>query len=289
MQQSSTRRTFLRAASAAPAMWAASRTVAGANDRIQVGMIGVGSRGAHLLDLVLRRVRDSNDAEVVALCDVYQARLNKAAAKAPGARTYMHHQELLDQKRLDAVVIATPDHWHAPITLAALDRGIDVYCEKPMTHTLEEARIVRDRVREKKRVMQVGVQAMSWNRWHKIRDVVQAGTLGKVVAVQGTYSRNNPDGDWNWTIDPGAGPDAKGDCTSIGNSGSAQLGSDPLMPTGSSGFASTGIIPAGSRRIFITTSSLHSSSRSRMSIRCASPAWVACGSTTMAVRSQIPS
>jgi len=211
MQQSSTRRTFLRAASAAPAMWAASRTVAGANDRIQVGMIGVGSRGAHLLDLVLRRVRDSNDAEVVALCDVYQARLNKAAAKAPGARTYTHHQELLDQKGLDAVVIATPDHWHAPITLAALDRGIDVYCEKPMTHTLEEARIVRDRVREKKRVMQVGVQAMSWNRWHKIRDVVQAGTLGKVVAVQGTYSRNNPDGDWNWTIDPGAGPDAKGD------------------------------------------------------------------------------
>jgi predicted dehydrogenase len=88
---------------------------------------------------------------------------------------------------------------------------MDVYCEKPMTHTIEEAAVVAAAVREKKRVMQVGVQALSWTRWHKIREIVQAGTLGQVVAVQGSYSRNNPKGDWNWDIAADAGPGATGD------------------------------------------------------------------------------
>src|SRR4051812_19225247 len=142
MQLSSSRRAFLRTAAAVPAVWATRGNVLGANERIHVGVIGLGARGSHLLDLVLRRVRDPNDVEIAALCDVYQARLSRAAAKASGARTYVYHQELLEHKGLDAVVVATPDHWHAPITLAALDRGLDVYCEKPMTHTLEEARTV---------------------------------------------------------------------------------------------------------------------------------------------------
>ena len=204
-----TRRGFLKSSLAAPAMLAGGRAL-GANDRIRVGVIGIGGRGTFHLQAALRRARDKGDVEVAALCDVYQARLTRAASRAPGAKTYVHHQELLQDAGLDAVMIATPDHWHAPITLAALDKGLDVYCEKPMTHTLEEARIVRDRVRQKNRVMQVGVQALSWDRWHKIREVVQAGTLGKVVAAQGTYSRNDQAGDWNWTIDPGAGPDGKG-------------------------------------------------------------------------------
>jgi predicted dehydrogenase len=208
--RTATRRDFLRYSAAAPAIMAAGRAI-GANDRIAVGVIGLGGRGSYLLDMVLHRVAGKSDVEVVALCDPYQARLNKAAAKVPGAKTYAHHQELLQHPGLNAVTIATPDHWHAPIALAALDRGLEVYCEKPMTHTLEEARVVRDRVREKNRIMQVGVQALSWERWRKIREVVQAGTLGKVVAVQGTYSRNNQQGDWNWKIDPGAGPDGAGD------------------------------------------------------------------------------
>ena len=179
-----TRRGFLKSSVVAPAMLAGGRAVA-ANDRIRVGVIGIGGRGTFHLQAALRRARDKGDVEVAALCDVYQARLDRAASRAPGAKTYVHHQELLQHPGLDAVMIATPDHWHAPITLAALDKGLDVYCEKPMTHTLEEARVVRDRVRQKIRVMQVGVQALSWDRWHKIREVVQAGTLGKVVAAQG--------------------------------------------------------------------------------------------------------
>jgi predicted dehydrogenase len=206
----SSRRGFLKSSLIAPALLAGGRAV-GANDRINVGLIGLGGRGmdSHL-PAVLHRVREKNDVEVVALSEVYQARLDRAATRAPDAKKYVHHQDLLNHPGLDAVMIATPDHWHAPITLAALDKGLDVYCEKPMTHTLEEARTVRDRVREKKRVMQVGVQALSWDRWHKVRDLVRDGTLGKVVAVQGTYSRNNQNGDWNWPIDRGAGPDAAG-------------------------------------------------------------------------------
>jgi predicted dehydrogenase len=204
-----TRREFLKSSLIAPALFADGRA-AGANERINVGVIGIGGRGTFHLQAALHRAREKADVEVVALCEVYQARLNRAASQAPNARTYIRHQDLLNHPGLDAVMIATPDHWHAPITLAALDKGLDVYCEKPMTHTLEEARIVRDRVREKKRVMQVGVQALSWDRWHKVRDAVRDGTLGKVVAAQGTYSRNDQNGDWNWPIDSGAGPDAAG-------------------------------------------------------------------------------
>lgn len=188
-----------------------SSRVLGANNRIQAGFVGLGGRGTYLLDLVLKHIAANPDVEVMALCDVYQRRLDRAAGKAPGAKKYTYHQELLEHPGLDVVFVATPDHWHAPVTLAALDRGLDVYCEKPMTHTLEQAKEVAERVAAKKRVMQVGVQATSWDRWHKVREIVQQGVIGKVVSVQGTYSRNDPHGDWNWPIDAGAGPDAKGE------------------------------------------------------------------------------
>jgi predicted dehydrogenase len=209
--QNITRRNFVHSVAGVSAALATRGRILGANDRINTAVIGLGTRGSWLFEMALHRTGEKNDVAVVALCDVYQARLSKAAKKAPEAKQYTHHQELLERKDIDAVLIATPDHWHAPITTMALDGGRDVYCEKPMTHTLEEAAQVVAKVRDTKRVMQIGVQALSWNRWHKIRDMVQAGALGKVVAVQGTYSRNDPSGDWNWRIDPGAGPDGAGD------------------------------------------------------------------------------
>lgn len=199
------------ALAAAPA-W---QRVLGANDRINVALIGLGARGSDHLNLVLQHRANKSDIEIVALCDVYQKRLSMASAKAPGATAYVHHQEVLQRSDIDAVFIATPDHWHAPITLAAMERGKDVYVEKPMTHTAEESKTVAQKTKELKRVLQVGVQGLSWNRWHKIHEIVQSGMIGQVVAVQGTYSRNAPEGDWNggdfWTIDPAAGPDATGD------------------------------------------------------------------------------
>ena len=131
-----TRRTALKTTLATAASWA---RVAGANERMNVAVIGLGGRGTWLLQLVNKHKSAHDDVEVVALCDVYRKRLSHAATLAPGARTYVHHQELLAAGKLDAVFIATPDHWHAPITLEALSRGIDVYVEKPMTHTVEEA------------------------------------------------------------------------------------------------------------------------------------------------------
>lgn len=208
------RRNFLKTATygaAAAAVKPAWARVIGANDRINVAMIGIGGRGSSLLDMVLEHRKSKQDIEVVALCDVYQKRLNKASGLVPGAKLYTHHQEVLERSDIDAVFIATPDHWHAPITLAAMESGKDVYVEKPMTHTLEEAKVVASKAKELNRVIQVGVQGLSWNRWHKIREIIQSGMIGQVVAVQGTYSRNDTAGDWNWPIDPGAGPDATGD------------------------------------------------------------------------------
>jgi predicted dehydrogenase len=209
-----TRRSFLKAASysaagvtAAPA-WA---KVVGANDRINVAIIGLGLRGSDHLNLLLQHRKNRADIEIVALCDVYQKRLNVASELAPEAKTYTYHQDLLQRSDIDAVFIATPDHWHASMALDAMNSGKDIYLEKPMTHTLEESKEVARRAKELDRVVQVGVQGLSWHRWHKIREIVQSGMIGQVVAVQGTYSRNDPAGDWNWPIDPAAGPDATGE------------------------------------------------------------------------------
>jgi len=210
------RRRFLGTAAAGGAFVAASPTarVLGANDRINIGMIGVGARGSDHLNLLLEHRKNKPDIEIVAICDVYQKRLNIACGKCPGAKPYTHHQELLQRSDIDAITIATPDHWHAPITLAAMEAGKDVYCEKPMTHTVEESKTVAHRAKELKRIVQVGVQGLSWNRWHKIHEIIESGMVGKIVEVEGTYSRNAPGGDWNsdyWVIDPAASPDAAGE------------------------------------------------------------------------------
>ncbi|MBI1387748.1 MAG: gfo/Idh/MocA family oxidoreductase [bacterium] len=204
------RRAFLQSAAVSIAAVSADR-VLGANDRLQAGFIGLGGRGSWLHRMVMRRAEEHNDVAIVALCDVYARRLAQAKERTPEAQTYVHHPELLRREGLDVVFIATPDHWHAPITLAAMQQGLDVYCEKPMTHTWEEARQVVHAAQKQKRILQIGVQALSWTKWHKAKELVDQGMVGKVVCCQGTYSRNAPGGDWNWPIDPAAGPDGKGD------------------------------------------------------------------------------
>ncbi len=214
-----TRRSFVKyagytAAAAAVARPAWSRAI-GANDRINVAIIGLGDRGLHShLRLLLEHRGHKPDIEIVALCDVYQRRLSQASQLVPGAKTYTHHEDLLQRPDIDTVWVVTPDHWHAPITLMAMEHGKDVYVEKPMTHTVEEAKVVARRAKELNRVVQVGVQGLSWDRWHKIRKIVDSGLIGQVVEVEGTYSRNflKIKGDWNYyTIDPTAGPAGTGD------------------------------------------------------------------------------
>ncbi|MCX8038628.1 MAG: Gfo/Idh/MocA family oxidoreductase [Candidatus Sumerlaeia bacterium] len=220
MSQELTRRGFVRkaagiAAGTATALTAKSYAAAarrkfGPNDGINVGVIGVGGRGSGLLGQALD-LSAKGGVQVIAVCDVYQRRLTRARQRAKSAKAFMDFEEMLDMPDLDAVIIATPDHWHAPIAIAAMKKGKDVYCEKPMTHTVEEAKEMLKVARETGAVVQVGSQTTSQDQWHKAKQAIADGMLGKLIMSQGSYHRNNIEGQWNWPIDADAGPTAKGE------------------------------------------------------------------------------
>jgi predicted dehydrogenase len=214
------RRDFVRGATGAGAAALAARALAagksspgriiGANDRINVGVIGVGGRGSYLARQFAMIGEKTNACQVVAVCDVYQKRVNlaKERLKCDG---YLDYREVLARSDVDAVVIATPDHWHARMALEAMDKGKDVYLEKPMCHTIEEVRHLVNTVKETKRVLQVGSQTTSADQWHKAKKVIADGMIGRMIMSQGSYHRNSREGEWNWKIDPDAGPDRKGE------------------------------------------------------------------------------
>jgi len=199
-----------QAYAARPGSRAAADKVIGANDRINVGVIGVGGRGTYVGKEFAKAGAGTHNARIAAVCDVYQKRVteNKELHKCDGTLDY---REIINRPDIDAVVIATPDHWHARMALEAMDRGKDVYLEKPMCHTIEEARQLVMTVRETKRVLQVGSQTTSGDQWHKARKAIADGMLGTMLMSQGSYHRNSIDGEWNWKIDSEAGPDGKGD------------------------------------------------------------------------------
>jgi predicted dehydrogenase len=185
--------------------------VLGANDRINIGIIGTGGRGYYVGEAFANYAAKNNDAcQITAVCDVYEKRKKRAAERFKCYGT-LDWREVVDRKDLDAVIVATPDHWHARMALAAMDNGKDVYLEKPMCHTVDEARQLIDTVRETKRVLQVGSQTTSADQWYKAKKAIADGMIGQMLMSQGSYHRNSIEGEWNWTIDPGAGPNAKGD------------------------------------------------------------------------------
>ena len=185
--------------------------VLGANDKINLGMIGQGGRGAYLSKQFMKYAENNNDAcKIVAVCDVYEKR-KRLAMEACKCDGYLDYREVIARSDVDAVVIATPDHWHARVALEAMDAGKDVYCEKPMTHTIEEAKQLSATVKETKRVLQVGSQTTSADQWWKAKKAIADGMIGSMISSQGSYHRNSKEGEWNWPIDPGVGPDAKGD------------------------------------------------------------------------------
>ena len=128
---------------------AASRgRVIGANDRINVAQIGVGGRGGSLQRLMLGMIESGQNFKITAVCDVYEKRRRLAQENSKAEFSTLDYREVLARPDVDAVVIATPDHWHGTMALAAIDAGKDVYLEKPMTHTIEEAKAVARKVRE---------------------------------------------------------------------------------------------------------------------------------------------
>jgi predicted dehydrogenase len=222
-ENSVNRRDFLKAASIAgsvtslaggafarPANKMAPGRVIGANDKINVGVIGVGGRGAYVAKEFHKVGEKDSSCRIAAVCDVYEKR-KKTEADRYGVPGHLDYRELLAKEDVDAVIVATPDHWHATIALAAMDAGKDVYLEKPMCHTIDEARRLVDTVKETKRVLQVGSQTTSGDQWHKAKKAIKDGMLGEILMSQGSYHRNSKEGEWNWPIDAGAGPDGKGE------------------------------------------------------------------------------
>ena len=213
------RRDFLQTAGLAGATLLAGSTLsrtspasaAGANDKIRFGVIGCGGMGTgHLNGLVGRSTADN--LQVVGVCDVYQRRLTRAKeiGQCDGSLDY---RKLLDRNDIDAVLIATPDHWHGKIAIDAMAAGKHVYVEKPMTHTAEQALELRDAVKRYNKVLQVGPQATGSDLVWKAHDALKANRIGKVTWAQGSYNRNARVCLFNdhQKIDPAAGPDKTGD------------------------------------------------------------------------------
>ncbi|MCL4854563.1 MAG: Gfo/Idh/MocA family oxidoreductase, partial [Bryobacteraceae bacterium] len=152
---------------------AASLCVAGANDRIRCATIGAGSRGYYLTEKF-----GEQGAEMAAICDVYEPRVRKGlAAAAPGARGYIDYRHILDDKSIDAVIIATPDHTHAQVLIDAVEAGKDAYVEKPLAHTAEEGFRMIKAVRRNGRVVQVGTQRRSYGLYYEAAGIVHSGIL----------------------------------------------------------------------------------------------------------------
>jgi predicted dehydrogenase len=183
----------------------------GANERIRFAVIGCGGMGTgHLHSLVKRS--DADNIKVVAVSEVYQRRLTRAKSICQG-EGYVDYRRLLERTDVDAVLIATPDHWHAKISIDAMEAGKHVYVEKPMTHTVEQALKLRDAVKRTGKVLQVGPNGTANDGYWQAHEAIRAGRIGKVTWAQGSYNRNARTCLFNehQKIDPTAGPDKTGE------------------------------------------------------------------------------
>lgn len=155
--------------------------VIGANDRVNVALIGCGGRGR----LVSRLMREAPNVDVVAVCDVYEPAAASAKEWAgPVAKSFRDFRNVLEMKEVDAVIVATPDHWHAIPTVLAIRAGKDVYVEKPLGHTIREGRSMVEAARLHKRVVQAGMQHRSAPHYKEIEEIIQSGKIGDVHFVR---------------------------------------------------------------------------------------------------------
>lgn len=204
--ESVSRRDFLAASAAGAAlaaMPALAAKPASPNQRLRLGFIGVGGRADMHLDSACRLQKDEKLVEIATVCDVFNRHRERAVAKVRDRaghepKTTGDYREILNDPSIDAVVIATPDHWHARQTLDALAAGKHVYCEKPMTHTIEEALAVFRAWQDSGLVMQVGVQSTSLSVWRAINERICSGGLGKVLQYQTEFFRNSDVGQWRY-------------------------------------------------------------------------------------------
>jgi predicted dehydrogenase len=213
------RRAFL-GSSAAPLLAARQKLMSksparilGANDRINVALIGCGMRCQGLIGDYRRRKAKQDDFEIVAVCDIWEPRLKYTQEQTKAPKTFRDYREVLRQPDIDGVVIAVPDHLHYAIASEACLAGKDVYLEKPMTYTVEQAAKLTELVAQTGRVLQVGGSGPNMQLLWKVNEYIKSGKMGKVLWGLISYNRNSSKGgEWDYPI-PGIGgqawPDAE--------------------------------------------------------------------------------
>ncbi|MBC7919912.1 MAG: Gfo/Idh/MocA family oxidoreductase [Ferruginibacter sp.] len=211
----SSRRHFIKSLSAASALMATEGVAkpfhilrdlkkVSPNDKIRLATIGLGIQGNFDTKSALR----NPDVELVAVADLYDGRLQQAkiAFNNPSLFTTRDFREILARPDVDAVIIATPDHWHDQATIAALNAKKSVYCEKPMVQRIHEGKPVIDAWKKSGKTMQVGSQRISGATFREAKRLVQAGDIGEINFIESTNDRFNAIGAWNYSIPPDASP-----------------------------------------------------------------------------------
>jgi predicted dehydrogenase len=178
------RRSFVKAASAAPLF--VPRSAFGANDRVQFGLIAAGGRGRYV-----SQVFEKYGGKCVAIAEVNSANMDKAQTQHPEAKPYVEYRDLLGQSGIDAVLIASPDHHHAPMLYASLKAKKDVYLEKPLSTSLQQSLDMIKAVRQTDRVVQIGMQRRSIDKIHQAKQMIEDGTLGTITLVKAQ---------WHWNV-----------------------------------------------------------------------------------------
>jgi len=171
--------------------------ILGANDRIQIGQIGCGHRAVGHRQMLKMSAETDSNFDLRSVCDLWSVNRDRAADDAQRLfghrpRTFQYSEEMLADRDLDAVMIATGDHQHAKILAEVVRAGKDCYCEKPMANTLDDARLAREAVVASKQVVQMGSQWLSCPYQHEVREIIRSGKLGKIVAISQSWNYNGP-------------------------------------------------------------------------------------------------
>jgi predicted dehydrogenase len=193
-----TRRHFLQAsavAAAAPAF--------AANDKVQIAIIGAGGMGSSDVTSALA----VDGVKLVAAADVYDGRLARVKERwGKDISTTRDYREVLARKEIDAVIVATPDHWHTKIAIDAMKAGKDVYVEKPMIQHVSDGEPMVEAEKSTGRILQVGSQRVSSILYEKARELFRAGSIGQVNMIEAWWDRNEAIGAWQYSIPPDASP-----------------------------------------------------------------------------------
>src|SRR5580765_3641254 len=214
MKRILSRRAFLQGSAAAAGGLAVAKTIrleaqplrgaVAPSDRVRFGMIGIGMQGSGLLTGAIT----IPGVERVGAADLYDGRhtLAKEITANPSLPTTRRYQELLDRKDIDCIVAAVPDHWHRRVVVDACNAGKDIYCEKPMSHTITDGFAMVEAERKNNRIVQIGSQRVSSNLCAKAREMYHDEAIGDVEMVELTLGRNDPTGAWEYPPPPDLSP-----------------------------------------------------------------------------------